>query len=567
VSEAKERTGPWAALSGVVSVVVGLAGGELLASGVSPAVSPVTAVGGVVIDVLPPWVKEQAIALFGTADKAVFVLSMGVVIAVLAALLGMLSLRHKWWGLAGIAAFGVAGALAVLSRAQSTTTALLPPLAAAGLAILLLSAFRVRLLRWLPVTASGTHATTPDPVPGARAGRRGTATATATGPAGAGTDTSTLIEARDSNTIRTPAGTDATSAPERRQFLRAIGVGAVVAAVSATVAGVVRTGVSAVAQAREKLKLPVAASVASVIPAGADLRTPEVAPLVTPNADFYRIDTALVVPSVDPGSWKLTITGMVEREVQIDLPTLLALPLIERHITIACVSNEVGGNLVGNAKWLGYPVRDLLARAGVKPGADMVLSRSTDGFTAGTPLEVLTDDRDAMVAVGMNGSVLPLEHGFPARLIVPGLYGFVSATKWVSTLKVTRFADDVAYWSSRGWSDHGPIKTSSRIDTPRANRTVPAGHVAVGGVAWAPHAGISRVQLRVDDGPWQDAQLAPGISADTWYQWVAHPELGRGQHRLQVRAFDGGGTPQTAQQAPVAPDGASGYHTISITVG
>jgi hypothetical protein len=251
----------------------------------------------------------------------------------------------------------------------------------------------------------------------------------------------------------------------------------------------------------------------------------------------------------------------------LDLAGLLAKPVIERHVTIACVSNTVGGDLIGNARWLGWPVRELLALAGPQPGADMVLSRSTDGWTAGTPLDVLTDSRDALLAVGMNGEPLPLEHGFPVRLVVPGLYGYVSATKWVTELKVTRFADDAAYWTPRGWSERGPIKMSSRIDVPPGGRrSVAPGTVMFGGVAWAQHTGIKKVELRINRGPWREAGLAPGISVDTWYQWKLGVDLTPGQYEVQVRATDLRGTAQDEQARPVAPDGATGFHTVRVDV-
>lgn len=528
----QRRRTAWGGVCGLVAVALGVAGGELTAAAVSPSLSPITAVGGVAIDAMPPGVKEGVISLFGTSDKLVFLLSMCVIIAALAFLAGIAELRRKFAGLAGIAAFGVVGVLAVLSRAESSTAALAGPLVAAGLAMIFLTAFRNRLKEWLPVESVPVESA---PVESA--------------PVGSGPAPGWPVAA------------------DRRKFLKSIGVGTAVAIIAGTFAAVVRTTVTAVQQARENLRLPAPASPASAIPAGAQVALDGISPLVTPNSTFYRIDTALVVPSVDPGSWKLRVTGMVDREVEIDLAALLAKPLVERYVTIACVSNEVGGDLIGNAKWLGWPVRELLAMAGVQPGADMVLSSSTDGFTASTPLEAMTDQRDAIIAVGMNGDLLPLEHGFPARLIVPGLYGFVSATKWVSNLKVTTFANDAGYWTSRGWSDHGPIKTSSRIDVPQDGRSVKAGTVAVGGMAWAQERGISKVQLRVDNGNWQDAMLAPGISKDTWYQWSARLELGQGSHQLQVRAFDGGGTPQTEQEAPPAPNGASGYHTISVSAG
>jgi hypothetical protein len=290
-------------------------------------------------------------------------------------------------------------------------------------------------------------------------------------------------------------------------------------------------------------------------------------PPVTPNRDFYRIDTALAVPSVDPGGWRLEVAGLVGQPVTITWAELLAQPLIERHVTLACVSNPIGGDLVGNALWLGWPVRELLARARPRPEADMVLSRSVDGFTAGTPLEALTDTgRDALLAIGMNGEPLPPEHGFPVRLVVPGLYGYVSATKWVTRLTVTTFAADTAYWTTRGWSARGPVKTASRIDVPRPGARVPAGEVTVAGVAWAQHRGISAVEVRADDGAWQPARLGTGISRDTWYQWMARISLAPGSHRIAVRATDGGGAVQTASVAPPAPDGATGHHTIMIEV-
>ena len=294
------------------------------------------------------------------------------------------------------------------------------------------------------------------------------------------------------------------------------------------------------------------------------MEIPGLAPVLTPAADFYRIDTALSVPLVDANEWTLRVTGMVDREVTISFADLLAKPLQESYVTLACVSNEVGGSLIGNAKWLGWPVRNLLAAAGVQNGADMVLSTSRDGWTASTPLEALTDNRDALLAVGMNGEPLPLEHGFPVRLVVPGLYGYVSATKWVTELKVTRFSDEVAYWTQRGWTERGPIKLSSRIDTPSRGASTDAGKTTVAGMAWAQHTGIRGVQVRVDDGGWQDADLAPAISADTWVQWSAGVDLSPGEHTVTVRAIDANGTEQDETQRPVVPDGATGLHTIRV---
>jgi DMSO/TMAO reductase YedYZ molybdopterin-dependent catalytic subunit len=304
---------------------------------------------------------------------------------------------------------------------------------------------------------------------------------------------------------------------------------------------------------------------AAPVPASANLPVQGITPYVTANDSFYRIDTALQVPIVDPAKWQLTITGMVENEVALSFDELLALPLVEHYVTLTCVSNEVGGNLAGNARWLGYPVRELLARAKPRPGADMVLSRSVDGFTASTPLSALTDpDRLAIIAVGMNGEPLPAQHGFPARMVVPGLYGYVSATKWVTSLKVTTFAADHGYWTPLGWSSHGPIKLASRIDTPV--QSAKAGRVAVAGVAWAQHTGIGKVEVKVDNGPWRTARLAGTTGPDTWRQWIWEWDATPGRHDLTVRAVDADGRLQIARQAPPAPNGATGYHTVSVDV-
>jgi DMSO/TMAO reductase YedYZ molybdopterin-dependent catalytic subunit len=304
-----------------------------------------------------------------------------------------------------------------------------------------------------------------------------------------------------------------------------------------------------------------------VIPAGAELGLDGLAPYVTPNDSFYRIDTALQVPQVEAASWSIKVTGMVEQEIELSWDELLALPLEEHVVTLACVSNEVGGELIGNAVWLGYPIRELLARAKPTAGADMVLSRSTDGFTAGTPLEALQDaDRVGILAVGMNGAPLPVEHGYPVRMVVAGLYGYVSATKWVVELNVTRFADAEGYWTPRGWTALGPIKTESRIDVPRAGASVSSGTVPVAGVAWAQHTGIEKVEVRIDDADWAEARLADSAGIDTWVQWVYEWQAQPGSHTIAVRATDRSGYTQTSDEAPPAPDGATGWDTVGVSV-
>ncbi|WP_442855271.1 molybdopterin-dependent oxidoreductase [Arthrobacter sp. B6] len=511
---AGNRNARWAAASGVVAVGGGVVLGELTAGVVSPAVSPLTAVGGAVIDAVPPAVKDWAIAVFGTSDKVALLVGMALVIAGLAAVAGVLEYRRRFAGASVIAVFGLAGVAAVLMRQQATPAAVAVPLLVAVAAVILLRVLTGRLHQWAePETETGAE-----------------------------------------------------GEPPRRSFLQLLAGGAVITAVGGVLATVWRGASVVVNEARQQLQLPAAKSAAPPIPDGAEVELDGMEPLVTPNDDFYRIDTALTVPAIDPGKWVLRVTGRVGEEIGLTFAELLAKPLIERHVTIACVSNEVGGDLIGNARWLGWPVRELLALARPQADADMVLSRSTDGWTASTPLDVLTDSRDAMLAVGMNGEPLPLEHGFPVRLVVPGLYGYVSATKWLTELKVTRFADDVAYWTPRGWSDHGPIKMSSRIDVPRGGRPVTAGTVMFGGVAWAQHTGISKVELRVNRGGWQQAELAPGISVDTWYQWKLGIGLGPGQHEVQVRATNLDGETQAEERRAVAPDGATGFHTIRVDV-
>ncbi len=315
-------------------------------------------------------------------------------------------------------------------------------------------------------------------------------------------------------------------------------------------------------EARALLRLPVKPG---VVPPGADVGLEGVAPWRTPNADFYRIDTALSVPSLTPEEWRLRIHGMVDREITVTYEDLVSAELQSAWVTLCCVSNVVGGDLIGNAYWSGIPVRTLLQRAGVQEGADAVKQTSADGWTCGTPLEALTDDRSALLAVAMNGKPLPVEHGFPVRMVVPGLYGYVSATKWVVDLEVTRFADFSAYWTGRGWAERGPIKTQSRIDVPRDGATQGVGPARFGGVAWAQHTGIAAVEVQLDGGPWLPAVLGEGYADDTWVQWSVAATLTEGDHVLVVRATDKSGRTQTGVRTDVAPDGATGWHSVRFT--
>jgi DMSO/TMAO reductase YedYZ molybdopterin-dependent catalytic subunit len=356
------------------------------------------------------------------------------------------------------------------------------------------------------------------------------------------------------------------SAVDRRGFFLLAGAAAasaIVVGLGARVAGATSSSIAAV---RRALRLPAPRSTLAV-PAGAELDIPGISPLFTANRDFYRVDTALTVPEVDPAGWRLVIDGLVDRRVELGFDELVGMGLDEYAITMTCVSNEVGGGLLGTAKWLGIPVRDVLKLAGPRSSADMVLSRSVDGFTAGTPLEALTDaGLDAILAVGMNGEPLPLEHGFPVRMVVPGLYGYVSATKWLTELKVTTFADDEAYWTPRGYSAKAPIKLSSRIDTPRSGTPIVAGPTKIAGVAWAQPVGVDLVEVRIDDEPWHPATLSTPLNGSTWVQWFVDWDATPGTHYVTVRATDAAGTRQAEERTPIAPDGSTGWQRTLLTV-
>ncbi len=362
----------------------------------------------------------------------------------------------------------------------------------------------------------------------------------------------------------TPAGQARQSA--RRQFLVAAGVGVAAAAIGEFGGRSLATRKN-VSVARQALRFPRAAVPAPPLPAGVNLPVPGLSSFITPNGQFYRIDTALIVPQVDPSNWQLRIHGMVSREVVITFDELLRRPLIEDYVTLCCVSNPVGGPYIGNAKWLGASYGSLIRAAGPLRGADQLLCTSVDGFTVGTPLEVVLDGhRDSLIAVAMNGAALPTEHGFPARLVVPGLYGYVSACKWVVDIEVTTFAAAQAYWVPRGWSPLGPIKTESRIDVPASGSSVKEGRVAVAGVAWAQHKGIDAVEVRVDRGPWHQASLAAGPDIDTWRQWTWQWDATKGTHLIEARATDKTGYTQTSALADVAPNGATGYPSTQVNV-
>lgn len=512
-----ESTTALAALAGVVAAAVVLAVAELAGAFGTARATPLNALGSTFIDFTPPWLKDFAIATFGTNDKAALFAGMGLTIAVLGCILGVLAYRRWVLGVLGVVFMGSVIVASVVTRAGVGLADAVPSVLGtiAGLLVLRLL---LALLRPLPGSDS------------------------AAGQAG-----------------------DARTA-SRRRFFAAAGITAAAAGIAATGGRLLGTARRNLLEVRAALQLPSPAKAAPAVPAGVQSPVPGMTPWLTPNSDFYRIDTALSVPEVSSDEWELRVHGLVEEEIRLSFQDLLDAGLTEAHVTLTCVSNPVGGNLAGNAKWLGLPIRDVLARARPKDGADMVLSTSVDGFSASTPLEVLQDDRDALLAIGMNGEPLPLEHGYPVRMVVPGLYGFVSATKWVVDLEVTRFADRKAYWTERGWSERGPIKTMARVDVPKSFAKVPAGKVAVGGTAWAQTRGITRVEIQIDDGDWVAAELSAEASRSTWRQWSYEWDAKPGAHYIKVRATDGTGEVQTDRRADPVPDGASGWQSVMVTV-
>jgi DMSO/TMAO reductase YedYZ molybdopterin-dependent catalytic subunit len=316
------------------------------------------------------------------------------------------------------------------------------------------------------------------------------------------------------------------------------------------------------------IAFPKPADPAPPFPTGIEGQYPGITPLRVTTGDFYRVDTRLDVPIVDIDTWSLKIDGMVDHELELTLQDLLAMPLVERDITLTCVSNSVGGPYVGGARWLGVRLSDLLDRVGVQQGVDQIFSTDVDGMTIGTPYELASDGRDAMIAVAMNGEALPREHGYPARMVVPGLYGFISACKWIERITLTTYADQDAYWTKRHWATHAPIKISSRIDTPKVLEEIEAGDTFIGGIAWAQqHGGVTTVQVKIDGGPWLDAQLGPSAGNDYWRQWYLPWTAEPGSHTLACRVIDGEGNTQSDARMDPFPEGASGVQTIVVQVG
>jgi DMSO/TMAO reductase YedYZ molybdopterin-dependent catalytic subunit len=502
-----------AALAGIAAGGLALGVAELVAGLLPGAPSPIIAVGDLVIALQPPGAKQLVVDLFGLADKLILNLVVIAVALAAAAGIAIASRTRPHVATVGIMAFGL------LALGAGLRDPLAEPLLTIVVA-LVASLVAWFALRWLLRLAARRMAPPVAEMP----------------------------------------------AWDRRRF-----IGTSIAVIGAAAVGGV-FGRTLLAQAREGAvpqagALPAPDATAPPPPAGASLDVDGITPLVTPTERFYRIDTALLVPRPRLETWRLSVTGMVANPFELTYDELVALPLIEQYVTIACVSNEVGGDLVGNALWRGVRLKELLERAGVAPDATQIVGRSVDGFTVGFPtVHALAEEREAMVAVGMNGEALPANHGFPARLIVPGLFGYVSATKWLTEIELTTLDAFDAYWVPLGWAKQGPILTQSRIDVPRSGASLSAGSTAVAGVAWAPDRGIRRVEVQVDEGDWADAELSVPISDATWVQWQYRWDAGAGDHSLRVRATDGKGEVQEERRTPPPPDGARGYHTIDVRV-
>jgi DMSO/TMAO reductase YedYZ molybdopterin-dependent catalytic subunit len=508
-----------APLAGVLAVALALATAELVAGALPGRHSPLAAVADRIIALTPAAVVGAAIDLLGPANRLALLLGMMVVAAAAGALIGVWAARWRWAAPVCLAPFTLLGAAAgIADPLLPTTTAVVAPLAGALAGVVVLWRF--------PGTAAPATATP--------------TTGTALGD---------------------PA---APPVPSRRDVL-VWGASAAGTALAFAVTGRVLQTRAVRGDLPGDLALPAPAEPLPPPPARASLDVEGISPLITPNDDFFRIDTAFRLPRIDPDTHVVRVTGMVDRPYALSYADLLEMSDTEADVTLTCVSNEVGGDLIGNARWLGVPLDRLLERAGVQLGANQVVGRAVDGWTAGFPLEVL-DGRPALVAVGMNGEPLPVKHGFPVRLVIAGLYGYVSDTKWLAEIELTTFDAYDAYWVRRGWAQQGPIKTQSRIDVPRARGSVSAGPVMVAGVAWAGERGIATVEVSIDDGPWQGAELADELAATTWRQWRLAWDADPGDHTLRVRATDGAGKTQTDVVSPPAPDGATGHHTIRMSV-
>jgi len=468
--------------------------------------------------------------------------------------------RRLWYGMVGLACFAVLGLAAALTRPTASASYAVPTLVAAAAAAVALAL----LVRAAPPAIATADSATADSAAGLApyADPAAVADHEEPGSAAAPWASGAPVPGRGARPAGRPGGVPE---PPRRSFLATGSVVAGTAAV-AYLGGRLLAERSSVARAQAALRVPRPVHPAPPLPAGSDLRIPGLSSFITPNGSFYRVDTAIVLPEIPPANWQLRVHGMVAREITLTFDQLIRRPLTADYITLTCVSNPVAGPYVGNALWVGASVASLLRQAGVRAGADQLLCTSADGFTSGTPLQTVMDGRDAMLAVAMNGTALPVAHGFPVRMVVPGLYGYVSACKWITDIEVTTYAANVAYWARNGWDAQAPIKTESRIDVPTGSTTLKPGPVSVAGVAWAQHKGIDAVEVQVDNGPWREARLAAVPDIDCWRQWVWEWNATPGTHMIQARATDATGYTQTPLQEPPEPNGASGYPSATVSV-
>jgi len=542
--------------AGSISAAAALGASELVA-GIASDGGPslVSSVGTEFIDRFAGGLEGLAVTLFGTNDKVALVVGIVVVSLTLGAVCGAAARRRFQRGAVGFVAFGALGAWAAsVDPLGSMATGLVAALVAVLVGV---GALWV-LLRMAPRRSAALSQTTGAGAAPATGSRRraflavaATVSAVAATSAGAG------------RTLRTGG-----SSAAARRAIRLPPVGSSVDRPPAASAPVVTRPASPPPSSAPATtsEAPDVAPPPTTAPAPDPFAVPGLTPYVTPNDAFYRIDTALIVPQVDLATWRLDLSGLVYRPFSLSYDELLSLDAVEATVTLQCVSNEVGGRLVDNAVWQGVSLEALLERAGPQIGASQIIGRSQDDWTAGFRTAVARDGRVALVAYGMNNEPLPIEHGFPARLVVAGLYGYVSATKWLREIELTRFDDVDGYWIARGWAKEGPVKTMSRIDVPTSAAILTPGPTPIAGVAWAPDRGISRVEVQVDDGDWQECVLGDVASDATWVQWVHQWDATPGAHVARVRAIDGDGVTQTSALRDPIPDGATGWHSRRVRV-
>ncbi len=579
-SSAPTEAKPWvrrglSALAGLIAAALALGIGELLAGLVGPNSAPVVAIGGAVIDATPRPLKDFAITTFGENDKIALVVGTLVLLAVFAMVLGLLSWTRLRLAAAGVLLFGIIGAAAAITRPTGTVLDTLPSIVgalagAAALVYMITELGRRTASAEMAVPASSAATSKDKPIAAEKAQRAAVERA---GEAEDGADAVAKRQHADETLVaklrQRLAGVDrSTGSLNRRGFFLAGGLAAG-AAVVAGGAGTLLQRRFAVSEARADITLPNPSSPAPALPPGADLSesVEGLTPLFTDNNDFYRVDTAITVPQVSPSDWSLRIFGMVDQEVELTFEDLMNRDdLIERDITLACVSNQVGDKLASTARWIGVPLKNLLDEAGIKSGADQLVSRSVDGMTIGTAIAAATDTEDAMIAIGMNGEPLVVDHGFPARMLIPGQYGYVSACKWIIEIEATTFDAFDAYWVERDWDREGPIKVFSRIDTPQGLRPVTSGPRMVAGIAWAQTRGIAKVEVMIDGADWAEADLSPEVSKDIWRQWTYPVDFDAGSHSIVVRATDQNGEMQPEERVSPFPNGATGWHNIVASV-